>query len=89
MTDFSRTRKALQVWDDTRNVRTANWAKVVDLPTLKAAEAEDAKAYGLVHKALYEDTQEFNNLEQCQLIYPDDPWLRSVAAEEQDARIDG
>lgn len=87
MTDFSRTRAALKVWDDTRDVRAANWAKVVDLPTLNAAEADDAKAYGLVHKALYEDTKEFNNLEQCQLIYPDDPWLRGVVAESADGRL--
>jgi hypothetical protein len=74
MADFKRTRDALRVWDEDRPRRDAVW---------EAADGTeiDAEAAALVHLAFHEDTKEFNSLEQCQLVHPDDPWLRAVITE--------
>lgn len=45
-------------------------------------QAEDADE--LVTLAFYEDTKQFNNMEQCKLVHPDDPWLRAVVTEGAD-----
>lgn len=76
---FARTREALRVYDEGKPARAKWWDELVnDIPSLEAAEAEDAKAAELVHLAFYEDTKQFNSLEQCKLVHPNDPWLRAV-----------
>ena len=81
MADFRNTAEALRVWDESLPVREENWENVVDLPTLKHAEDEDGKAMELVHQAFHADTKEFNNIEQCRLIHPDDPFIRRIVRE--------
>lgn len=78
-TKFERTSEALRVYDEGKPARAKWWDELVnDTAELAAAEEMDAKAVELVHQAFYEDTKQFNSLEQCRLVHPDDPWLRAV-----------
>jgi hypothetical protein len=82
VTDFSRTRAALKVYDDTAGAREANWTKTWAAEdweaALHVAETADAEAAALVHQAFFEDTKAFNSMDRCKLVGPDDPWLRKL-----------
>lgn len=78
MTDFARTREALQLYDNRRVVREKCWMNVLGHAGLIKAEQNDKSDVTRVQLAFYEDTKEFNTRENCALIDPDDPWLRRL-----------
>lgn len=78
MSDFTRTGQALRVYDAHRIVRNALWEAAVETFDVYVAEQADKEAAELVHQAFFEDTKEFNSIERCRLVHPDDPWLRNT-----------
>ena len=81
MTDFTRTREALRVYDEGKPEREKLWdaaAVSTNETSYVVAQASDTAAEARVTLAFFEDTKHINNLEQCKLVHPDDPWLRNL-----------
>lgn len=78
MNEFKNTKAALIVYDAAKPEYDSLWEKVDSEETLKAAQSFDEAAMNKVRKALFEDTKEFNSLEFCMLINPDDSWFRNL-----------
>ena len=84
MTDFTRTREALRVYDEGKPEREKLWdaaAVAMNATSFAIAQASDAAARARVVLAFFEDTKHVNSLEHCKRVHPDDPWLRNCVAE--------
>ena len=82
MTDFTRTREALRVYDEGKPERDELWEAVVDDASYMVAQAAETPAVEQVILAFFEDTKHINSLDRCKLIHPNDPWLRRLLAKE-------
>jgi hypothetical protein len=85
MTDFTRTREALRVYDEGKPEREKLWdaaAVSMNKTSYVIAEASDTAAVEQVILAFFEDTKHINSLDRCKLIHPNDPWLRRLVAKE-------
>lgn len=78
MTDFTRTRRALQRYDEGLPNRQRLWAAVYNARTLADAERADRRAEDLVRVAFALDTAAFNPPDRAALIHPDDPEFRAI-----------
>ena len=75
---FTATKKALKAYDHTRQQRLDAWSKCKTNDDVKRAQEIDKEANEKVGRALYEDTREFNKLENCLLVNPDGEWIRKL-----------
>jgi len=81
MTDFSRTREALRVYDEGKQARDKLWDEASNgSKDLAVALKADADAEKLVSLAFYEDSKHVNSYAHASLVHPDEPWLRKLVA---------
>lgn len=78
MTDFTRTREALKVYDADTPRRDKLWNDAMTNEAVYAAQAEDKVAADKVREAFAEDTKHVNSRERAFLVSPNDPWLRRI-----------
>lgn len=72
MKDWINTRKALEIYHQTKPERDKVWSEVNSNEDVFLAEEMEAQATKRVQEAFYGDTKEYNSYEDCLRIHVED-----------------
>jgi hypothetical protein len=75
---YQHTRHALAGYDAGRDTREQAWQMAQTAGAVRQAARSDLLAALVVSEAFFKDTRGLNQLDRCQLVHPDDPWLRKL-----------
>lgn len=75
---FEKTRAAAVEWDAGRAAREKAWEDSVSLEEMDEVEKKQNEELRKFRDAFFEDTKHTNSREHCDLVHPDDKFIREL-----------